>query len=328
MVGRITSQVEEKDSPDRETEAEAQGLGSRETYLAALDEAFSFGYAEFGDDPSYRTELLYKDLTEGGRLPLDFVEAQGKMAGLVDRLFMRRDRLEHAAVLAALRWVQRLANELPLDRLLKTLTDHTGDKAKAEVLSVLIGVLNQFPDLAHEVKTIVSDIHARASAEGTVSAGAVINQHHGHRVPDLDTAHDSELAQQKRSPQYGTGSDTTIAQMLSGLAGDLAIHTGHLKAEDANEGQIKASITPTVRKGAGAAFFLAAAAHGFYANAQKQQIADAGEKVDFITSGDAGTVCPTCAGYEDANPWTIESVPQIPVHGMCRCALHAAGAIT
>lgn len=327
MAGRFTEEIPASAFPCEADYTEAERLDYRKAWYApALAEAFSYGYSEHGESISPRTGRLFDDL-ESLNVPYGFAEAKGSMAGLVDKLFMRRDRLEHSAVLLVLRWVQRLAAELPIEILFKTLTDHTGRKARAEVLEVLQGVLVQYPDLYTEIRKIVADIHANAAAEGVVAAGSVLNKHRGVRVPDLTKTHANELAALQNSSQYAVGAVTTVTALLGGLAGDLVTHIGHLQKEETAADKIKDEITKTVQTGLGASFYIGAATHAFYGNAQLDHLRDAGEKVDFLTAGD-GAVCPQCAEYEDGNPYTTETVPAVPVHGGCRCVYHVAGAIT
>ena len=328
MVGQFSPQVPAPDSTNKASEDLPQGLvHPTPWYLAALSEAFSYGYSEYNTEVSERSSNLYRVLADfPKRLPFDLIEAKGGMAGLVDKLFMRRDRLEHTAVLAVLKWVHRLAAVLPVDVLFDTLTGETGARAKTEVTAILAKLLSDYPDLAGEIKKIVADTHARSSAEGTTSAGAVINQFHGIKVPELEKTASSELAALKRSEKYWTGTDTTVAVLLAGLAGDLVIHIGHLIAEKAKVPEIKKAITSTVKAGKGAAFYIGTVSHAFYVNAQLQQIKDAGEKVDFVDTGDS-RVCAVCIQCATGSPYDIENVPPIPQHGGCRCWYMPAGAI-
>ena len=325
MGRQLSRKISEASLGSQTIQAEAQGLDDTQArYESALADAFSFGYCQEYDELSERAVRLYNNLALIG-VPFEFAEAKGGMAGLIDKLFMRRDRMEHSAVLAVLKWVQQLAGVLPIAILYKILTD-SGD-TRAEALAVLKSLLTEYPDLATDIKTIVADVHAKAAAEGTVAAGAVLNQFHGVKVPDLDTTHSSELNANKKSDSYWTGAELTVAAILGGLAGDLATHVGHLLKEKPAEGTVQTAIRSTVKAGDGASFYIGAATHSFYGNAQLIQIASAGEKVDFITAGD-DVVCATCLAYEGGNPYTTETVPPVPVHGGCRCLYHAAGAST
>lgn len=248
------------------------------------------------------------------RLPPAFVEAKGSMAGLTDKLLMRRDRIEHVALIAILKWASRFSADVPVDQVLKAVKDEKDPKPA--VLAILVGVLNQFPDIAQEVKNIAADSQAKATAEGTVFTGAIINHHKGFSVPNLDDAASNELAKLKKADNYYTGTDTTVALILSGLAGDL------VAKENA-----QTSVTKTIDFGAGAVFYLGMVIHQYFTDAQLAHLVNAGEAtVDFITSG--GNVCPVCLGYESQNPWKTTEVPVPPIHGACRCILAPAGAIT
>ena len=326
MAGQLSRKISEASLARQTIEDEARGLDDTQArYESALADAFSFGYCQEYDELSERTVRLHNNLVALG-VPFEFAEAKGGMAGLIDKLFMRRDRMEHSAVLAVLKWVQRLAAVLPIAILYKILTDEHGD-ARADSLAVLQGLLSEYPELATDLKNIVADVHAKAAAEGTVAAGAVINQFHGIKVPDLDTTHSSELNANKKSDSYWTGAELTMAAILGGLAGDLATHVGHLLKEKPAEGTVQTAISSTVKAGEGASFYIGAAAHSFYGNAQLVQIASAGEKVDWISSGD-DRVCARCLANEGGNPYTVDNVPPVPDHPGCRCLYHAAGAIT
>ena len=100
-----------------------------------------------------------------------------------------------------------------------------------------------------------------------------------------------------------------------------------MEASNASEDAKKQGIVSTVAKGAGAIFYLGMSSHASYANAQLTHIQDAGEKVDFITSGDS-RVCPQCIAAESGNPYATDHVPPIPLHGGCRCWYAPTGAIT
>lgn len=291
----------------------------------ALAEAFSFGYSEFGYEMSVRALDVYQALNRM-RAPLAFAEAQGAKVALIDTLYMRRDRLEHSASMLAAKWAKKLATLLPIDTLYKALTSTTDKDIQSSVLAILVGLLAEYPDLAREIKSIVADAHAKAVAEGTVSAGSILNQHKGHKVPDIVNTHKTQLAKAKTSSAYWTGSDTTVAQILQGLAGDLVIGIGHKIKEKLKEEAIKAAIAHIISSGAGAKFYMGAAVHLFYANAQKDYLHSAGEKIDFVTVGDS-RVCPMCISAEEGNPYTVSDLPVIPQHGGCRCWYTPAGAL-
>ena len=289
---------------------------------AALVEAFSWGYSEWGHDLSEHSGVLFEDLLALG-VPIAFAEAQGSKAGLVDKLYMRRDSLEHTAVLAILKWAKNFSYVVPQELILNALKD---DDPKTAAAQVLADTLNRYPDLLSQIKGLVATAHANATAEGVTAAGSLLNHHKGAPVPSIPKTYQKERAQAEKSPAYGKGTDTTVASILAGLAGDLSTHLGALKNQGSSADDIKNAIPLTVSAGAGAAFYAGSSVHAFYAEAQKQHIADAGEKVDFVTAGD-GLVCLSCFSAEEGNPWPVDSVPPIPNHGGCRCWYAAAGTI-
>lgn len=290
---------------------------------AQIAEAFSYGYSEFGHEISERSVALYHDLV-AMRTPLEFAEAKGNKAGLVDKIYMRRDALEHSATIAILKWAKRFSYDIPVELTYDALQDPK-DPKKA-VTQVLSDTLNQYADLRTEVRQIVDHAHADGVAEGTLAAGSLINHSKKIPVPDLNDQHTKELSKATRSNDFGKNTDAAITLILAGLAGDLVIHSGALKNQGKNEDQIKESIIPTVALGAGAAFYLGSSVHQEYADAQLAHIKTAGEQVDFTVTGDA-RVCSACLSAEDGNPYSPSEVPPIPLHGGCRCWYAAAGTI-
>lgn len=297
---------------------------SQAQQYAEIAEAFTWGYSEWGHDLSERSLALFEDLINlDVRVPATFAESQGANAGLVDMLYMRRDHLEHQAVIAILNWAKLFSLVVPVDLVYAALGRI---EPRMAVIKVLGDTLNTYDDLRRNVQTIIADARAKALAEGTVSSGSLLNHSKGVPVPDMNGQHAKELAANRESPDYGKDASAALGLILSGLAGDLIIHTDALKNQGASEDKVKGSISPTLAAGLGAAFYLGSSVHDAYTDGQLSQIKDAGEKVDFVTSGD-GRVCAQCHEAEAGNPWPVDSAPPIPNHGGCRCWYAAAGTI-
>lgn len=327
MEGQSHSPLQEAPVSSQSTYSPLEALApSSWASNAEIAEAFSYGYSDWSDSPSARTKATHAKLL-ARRYPPDLIEATGSMSGLLDKLIVRRDRIDHAAFVAILAWVRKLAAEAPVDQILHLIDDPQEKDPKSRIVAILSGVLSQYPDLDREVTAIVADAHANASAEGTVSAGSVINHHHGFRVPNLNDTFDSELSKNKKSDFYWVGAEKTVALILSGLAGDIVQAIKSLISKNAADETISKAVANTIAVGAGAVFYLGYAIHQFFATAQLDHINNAGEKIDFLTMGD-GRVCAQCADAEDGNPYSIDNAPPIPNHGGCRCWYSVAGAIT
>ena len=260
------------------------------------------------------------------RLSPQFVEAKGSMSGLTDRLYMRRDRAEHSASVAVAAWAHRFSLVAPVENIYKELSKSHESARKAVVLAYLTTALDQHHELDKELQGVIATANARLAAEAR-RLGSILNRHKGVNVPDLDDTHKAELAKIQKSGSYRRDIDPTVGLILSGLAGDVAVHYGaQVNAKD-TEDATRTGISSTLALGAGAIFYLGMTSHAAYADAQLQHIQDAGEKVDFITSGDS-RVCSLCLSAEDGNPYAPDDVPPIPYHGGCRCWYAPAGAIT
>lgn len=297
----------------------------RKSHDFEIDSAFAWGYSEWNERPSVKSLKTHGALHKA-KVSSVFAEARGGMAGLADKIYMRRDRMEHSASVAVLAWVKRYSQYIPEDVLRKILRDDKIEDKKASVIPVLTAILAEHPELKNQLQATIATSLARAKAEGTTAAGSIINQHHGIAVPDLDNTHDAELAKVRKSESYKQDVAPTSDLIIAGIAGDLARSIPGKKYDDASDDKINDAITSTVSTGAGAALYTGMAVHASYASAQLKQIEDAGEKVAFITVGD-GRVCSVCAGDEDGNPYAPNNVPPIPEHVGCRCWYAADGAL-
>ncbi len=294
---------------------------------AEVAEVFAWGYADYHDAPSERSHTLYDNLHKLGKsLPPGFVEAKGRMSGLTDRLYMRRDRAEHSASIAVAAWAQKFARIVPVDLISQALLREKDADKKPTIAAILSTALSHDPDLTRELSGVIATSHARLSAEGTTAAGTVLNLHRGAPVPDLDNTNAAELSSVQRTGSYRANVPSTASLILAGLAGDLVIHGGHLINTNQG-GRLSGAIPLIVAAAAGAIFYLGMTSHQSYTNAQLVHLQNAGEKVDFVTVGD-GRVCPECAAAEAGNPYAPDAAPPIPQHGGCRCWYAAAGAIT
>lgn len=263
----------------------------------------------------------------GYPVPPGFVEARGGMHGLVDKLYMRKDHIEHSLFLAIIAWCKKFSTVVNAAVLEKILRDDSEKDKKGSALASLTATLSHEPTLSRQLRGILSSHAATAAAEGTVAAGAVINKKAGVAVPDLDDQYKKEHTAVVKSGVHTNGVDATATLVLSGIAGDLARQIPGQKYDGQTSDNIQGSVSAVVAAGLGASLYAEMATHSIYAAAQLQQIADAGERVDFITVGD-GRVCQDCEDAEAGSPYTIDAAPSIPQHVGCRCWYGAAGAIS
>lgn len=295
---------------------------------AIIHRAFALGYASISDEPSERAVQVLNDLTPFAETldnPLSFMEEAGAETALDDRLRRRHKSLSKKYGDIVQLWAQRLAVVLPADVILKALQDKSGKdaiaqrkRAKRAIVGALQSALEVFPDLELELRSICKNAQDEAAAEGKTAAGAAVNFNVNGRIPNLKRTHDIVLGELARA-DLPINTTPMVKAILSGLAGDLALHLGPIADQIDQE-----TIRHMVAIGTGAVFYLLAAIHSSYAAAQVDHLSDAGQLVNFTTMGD-GKVEGQCLEAAASNPYRPEDVPPIPLHAGCRCWYTAAG---
>lgn len=331
MADQSQSSLEEAASRSQSKAEEVEVLAQEEArpaapLVAVAQRAYALGYLKHHNCPSLRTRkqvwpLMRFSVEQDD--PVAFLEAQGALHGLFDQLYIRRDHLTHRHQLEIEAWTERFAADVPTEGVLRALNAKTRDEAKAAILLVLHATLRQFGDLEKDLRTIVASSHADAMAEGTVSAGAIMQQRGGKKVPNLTDLHKKTLSALQQGSAYWHGTNSTTDAILGALAGDVAIHQGAQAAQGSDEKTLSHGVFVTIAAGVGAALLLDEAMHTFYAGSQLDYYTKAQQKVDFVTVGD-GRVCIECLDAEDGSPYNPDEAPPIPLHFGCRCWYAAA----
>jgi len=294
-----------------------------------IQRAFALGYASLCDAPTERASTVLNDLlpfAETLENPLPFMEKVGRETALDDRLRGRQRRLEHRHGDIIQAWAQRFSVIIPAEMIHKALQDSRNGKdaiksrkkAKREIVGAFWSALEVFPDLEHELRSICKQAQDEAAAEGKTAAGVSVNLRVKGTIPNLTRTRNMVLGELARA-SLPINTTPMVKAILSGLAGDLALHLGPVADQIDQE-----TIRKMVAVGTGAVFFLLAAMHSAYAAAQVDHLSDAGQLVNFTTMGD-GKVEGQCLEAAASNPYRPEDAPPIPLHAGCRCWYTAAG---
>ena len=299
--------------------------------------AFLTGYYSVGTETPLTRSIVALGAAEGcyGGNPdvepwqmSQFLESKGELEGLYGNIYQRRDRLWLKYDKRIRQWTARLALDIPVDSLVADILNHTSleiseasSNQRADIKDIvtlaLIDMLHKYADLNSEARFLAAAALAEGSALGATTAAAFIANKNGQPVPDLDAAQREIVAQLQQSTAFYDHADTTVDDMINGLAGDIALG---LPSRAMNGTDLHDYIVRTIGAGAGAAFYLDSAVHAAFALAILASIMaqGPGALVDFVTVGDE-KVCPSCYDAEDGNPWKPGDVPPIPNHGGCRC---------
>ena len=161
------------------------------SFDSQVKEVFSWGYSAWNDTISDRSILAFSKLKALGptRVSPQVVEAAGKMSGLTDRLYMRRDAAEHSSSIAIAAWAQRLANVLDVERLYQDLTAVPVESRKPTAKAAFDGTLQDHPDLEDDLNQIIATSHARLSAEGTNRSWVNLEPSQRRRKSQISTTH-------------------------------------------------------------------------------------------------------------------------------------------
>jgi len=253
------------------------------------------------------------------------MEKVGAETALDDKLRRRQKALEKRYAEIVSLWAQRLATIIPAEVMLKALQDKTTTDAiaqrkrsKRKIVGAFYTAFEIFPELEHELRSICKNAQDEAAAEGKTAAGVSVNLRVNGRVPDLNRTRNTVLGELARS-NLPINTTPMLKAILSGLAGDLALHLGPISDQIDQE-----PIRKMVAVGAGAIFYTLAAIHSAYTAAQLDHLSEAGQLVNFTTMGD-GKVEGECINAAAGNPYRPEDVPHIPLHAGCRCWYTAAG---
>ncbi|MEV4438511.1 hypothetical protein AB0K09_05730 [Streptomyces sp. NPDC049577] len=261
----------------------------------------------------------------------------GRLEGMWARLFARREKqqADHMrAVAAAWRPLidrEAVAGAVDAVRLHAGLAEARrplGELA-AQALAAARALLRALADLPGwtALRTAVRTAIAAGRAEGMVNAVAIAAERLGARGVRLewDIAFQHAYRSLERLDELWAETDTWLARMLDGAAGDL----GRALAAAAEDGapreeMIDAALDVLASDDVAAMAFTVdwamttAADDGALTLYQSEGV----QRVDVITAGD-GRVCETCIGYEAGSPWSSLDVPRLPTHPVCRCCYAA-----
>lgn len=305
--------------------------------------AFAAGYALYGPSPATEeakqfcieiTEFAMEHIHDTN--VLKFAEAKGNQKGLFDALYVRRDRLWMKYNRRSQRWAKQFAQDVPKSKILDVIRRYAPmseatvgqhKTMKQEILDLLLAALNEYSDLKSTGRALALQAMTEGAAEGNTAASAMIQQLVGKHLPNLDDVHAAHLRKIASQTYSWSNADLVLKTQLSGLAGDLYGPISAMIIAGESQQKIEAAIEEVIAKGDGSSFYLDAAVHGSYAQAQLNTYERSGSAVDFLTVGD-NRVCPQCIAIEDKNPWKVADVPVPPVHGNCRCWLAPAGTVS
>jgi hypothetical protein len=300
-------------------------------------ESFADGYAHAGPDAH--------PLMAGGHAsaralqhlpPSRYLTETAYTAGVVEgrraALHRRRMRLyktDTALIVAALAgWLTTIdAQRMSTDLLgyAQTLPDTTDpvevrravkDRAEAELLHQALladGLLVAW-------RTTSTAALQSAAAEGTATALADLNSPAG--VPPTVAA--VTAARDRIDPTGLAGVAATdpgsVAQQLSGLAGDLAAAVTSPDVRDALDPLDAATtaIRAALDDAEGITFWADEQAHGAASLGFRITLDPVGVGINFVTMGD-GRVDGQCLELEAVSPYQPQDLPGIPVHIRCRC---------
>lgn len=276
--------------------------------------------------------------------PFELLEAAGAKYGLLDKLYIRRDRIWMRYDKRSREWARKLSHVVPKDRLalsvrqaydLSTPSSHevaedlsqqTQDQRKAvfaAALAMLRHVLQEFRAMESEGEQLAYQALSEASAEGTAAAVATLAQQMGKDLPNLDELKAQQLANIQSLGTMWAGASDVMKEQINGLAGDIAITATAAIASGSDLHDVEDLMQRIIANGDGAAFYIDQAIHQAYAQAAVQWWLGRGvQQVRWVTAGDE-RVCAVCEALEAGGPYDINEAPIPPEHGACRCVLVA-----
>lgn len=195
---------------------------------------------------------------------------------------------------------------------------------RALALTLAAGMLATLPGLP-AFAVFLDDITAAlglAAAEGFAAALAVAASQAGYAQFDWDAA---EQDGQKQAAPQGSA-EVVAAAIIAGCATDLAVALTGMAVAGATASAMEAFVRAYLRDPKALTAYLH---HAMGASLSSAWLAvyDAAqvERVLWVTAGD-DRVCPQCDEYEEENPWTPETFPEMPAHIKCRCSPLSEGA--
>lgn len=274
----------------------------------------------------------------------ELIEADGAKNGLLDRLYMRRDRVWMRFDQRSRQWARKLSHVVPMDRLAlsiqqafghvatgpsitEDLSQQAQDQRKAVLaaaLAMLRHTLQEFRALESEGEQLAHLALSEASAEGTAAAVATLAQQLGKELPNLDELKAQQLSQIQNLGTYWSQANEILKEQINGLAGDVALSATSMIRSGADLTDIQDAVGRLLANGDGAAFYLDQAIHRSWATAFQQFMINQGvASLAWITAGDA-RVCATCLALEANGPYPADVAPTPPDHASCRCLLAPA----
>ena len=171
----------------------------------------------------------------------------------------------------------------------------------------------------------LAELLPQARAEGVTDALALAADKAGHIGFDFDLAFEHALDALDQTYRLGSEWDAVARDWLDqALTGDVNTLTRKLSAmiRDGNTPKEILDAVTAQFEDANAVQYVVdvALSTGMNQGAIDLYRQEGVQLMDFMTAGD-GRVCPTCAFAEDNNPYSLDQVPQPPLHVSCRCCL-------
>lgn len=251
----------------------------------------------------------------------------GHLEGVWARIFDRRlALLRDGMAQVSKAWVAAAPDMRPV--IAKILHDKGVGETQAPPDPMIAAALQAALEGVPQDVTVIEALAAmlpKAQAEGVTDALALAADKAGHIGFDFDLAFEHALDALDQTYRLGSEWDAVARDWLAqALKGDVNTLTRKLSA------MIRDGNTPKEILDAVSGQFEDANAVGYVVDVALSTGMNQGtinlyrqegvQLMDFMTAGD-GRVCPTCAFAEDNNPYSIDQVPQPPLHVSCRCCL-------
>jgi hypothetical protein len=295
-------------------------------------EAFAAGYAQHGPLPMPPAARAAYRAADELALPTQALLEVGTVEGRRQALHKRRlkAQTDHStAALAVTAAWRSSVDATALTRLLLPTVAAGRDAVRQAALDELDRQARMADGLGAAWQQVNADAYTAATAEGIAQASNSPDE--GGPAKPADVARDlpAAVAGIATADAWRTA-DSWTAQQLGGLAGDVARAIGpgpDIPAATAAARDASRALDEVVQAARDA--LDAATGIGFYAEEQSAQATGLGFLlyldqpgtailVDFVTMGDP-RVEALCQAYSAAGPYLPGDVPDIPVHGLCRC---------
>ncbi len=190
----------------------------------------------------------------------------------------------------------------------------------AVAISITAAALRHaFAAVHHDWHQTTTTALTQAAAFGWADGQLLTAVARGQTPPDVDQAAADRLQTLTGSGALVLLADASVSQQLDWTGRLAARRLASAITAGAPTDQLIAVVRAAIADPAGAELALdtgmsAALADGQSSAYEDQQV----DQVEFLTAGDAA-VCAECDDAESGSPYTLDTVPDIPVHPGCRC---------